>query len=109
MNKTLMMETPLYADERKAQQQKTEKKLGSITLKKGHTLFECNLQTGVCEPATIQQNDTKYLTKDLSDKKTYAAKGKVYIGALNAKNAEKKIVKILQKYAQTQSKNTKTN
>lgn len=76
-------------------QQKEFKKLGSITLRRGHTLFACDTQTFECVPAILNDSKTMDLTNKTSSKSTVVEKNKIYFSALNAKNAKIKLLKFL--------------
>lgn len=66
--------------------------LGKQLKRKGHTLFEVDWEAKTIVPATFHD------TKTLGDKKlvVHTKKHCTYVQALNVKNVEKKITKMLQ-------------
>ena len=81
--------------EKQSEQQKETKLIGKIHPKKGHTLFEINLDTGVIKKAvfesqtiSFEQAKSKFLTPT---KKVLVNKDCIYISSLNVKNLIKKL------------------
>lgn len=82
-----------------SQQQKKEYKLlGSVSMNRGHILFEYNGDEGTIERADFILNDTIIVDKvsyDVSHNyRVNVKKNCFYFQALNMKNAEKKIIKL---------------
>lgn len=76
------------------------KKIGSITLKRGMTLFEFDFKTLVIKPVDIDRKESMVDIYGKPVKKSRATYNPdaIYIQALNMKNAEKKVMKFLRKY-----------
>lgn len=76
------------------------KKIGSIILKTGMTLYEFDFKTLELKPVEIDRKETMI---DINGNPVKNAKAKynpnaLYIQALNMKNAEKKVMKFMIKY-----------
>lgn len=77
---------------RHQEQKKQLKLLGSIRPKRGHTLFEVNLDTGDIIPAVKEPIDFVVGKKNSEKKSKVITKGNcIYISALNKRNVIKKI------------------
>ena len=75
------------------------KKVGSINLKRGMTLYEFDFKTLVLKPVQI---DRRQAMVDINGRPVKNARATynpnaLYIQALNMKNAEKKVIKFLKK------------
>lgn len=71
------------------------KKIGSMILKRGMTLFAFDLKTGILEPVKIERKEAMI---DINGNIVKNARAEynpsaIYIQALNMKNAQKKLMK----------------
>ena len=85
----------------KAEVRKEFRFLAREPIKKGHTLFELNSDTGEIVPAIIQEQKTYVNLHGATiagNKKVYKKPGCIYFWALNLKNAYKKVKKAQDEY-----------
>jgi hypothetical protein len=81
--------------EKQAEQKQEYKHIGSIKLKRGHYLFKFNIQTKELTSVEIERRVGIGLDKQpVKENKVLFEKDCIYIGALNKKNAYKKLIKI---------------
>lgn len=73
------------------------KKVGSIILKPGMTLYAFSFETGILEPVKIDRKETMigFDGKPVKNARAEYNPKALYIQALNTKNAERKLMKFL--------------
>ena len=86
-------QTEVIENVKRAEIEKQLKHLGSMSPKKGHTLFEINLATNQYRKAEFKEEDIhfeKAMKKDFSKtKKVMIEKNCIYISCLNENNLKK--------------------
>ena len=78
---------------RSIEQRKDEKHLGSISPKRGHTLFEINLKTKEIVPATFEEKEYRVDGANRNRRTVVVKDDCTYISALNHHNAIRKLLK----------------
>lgn len=77
--------------------QKTTNKIGELRMYKGHTLYEFDVEKQELREAEFQKNDTVTLqliaAGRVPRKRILIKKNHLYVGALNKKNAMRKLIK----------------
>lgn len=76
------------------------KKVGSINLRRGMTLYEFDFKTLVLKPVQIDRKETMVdiTGNPVKNARAIYNPNALYIQALNMKNAEKKVIKFLKKH-----------
>lgn len=85
------------------------KKVGTIVLKRGMTLFSFSFKTGILQSVKIDRKETMIDFKGNPVKNAraeYDPKA-LYIQALNMKNAQRKVIKLLMKHNLIRQKEAK--
>lgn len=73
------------------------KKIGTIILKPGMTLFSFSFETGILQPVKIDRKETMigFDGNPVRNARAEYDPKSIYIQALNMKNAERKVIKLL--------------
>ena len=76
------------------------KKVGTIILKRGMTLYSFNFETCMVEPVKIERKETmiSFDGKPVKNARAIYDPKALYIQALNMKNAKRKVIKFLIKH-----------